>query len=579
LRPHPRLIVDDARLSEIRALVADDAFAVRALREVTAECATLAAKPAPVFPPSGPLLFLAGDTLHLVATCGLVWRLTGDAGALDAARRHVLAICAQPPWKRDDFLAIGELAYALALAYDWLRDGLAADEREVLRRYLIDAILRQGIAAYDEGDWWVDTPINWNHECNGGLVVAALAIADSDPDIARAVIPRAIRWFGYALDGYDPDGGWDEGAGYWGRATIFSVYALAALETAVGHDAGLGARRGFAETARFFMAATGPTGLLAAYADCNERRRRGSLPLMLWMARRYDRPEYAAFELDHAREHGACAEDLFWYRPSGATPRIALDQHFRAPGSFVSMRSGNDDRDALYLWTKGGSNQTNHGHLDQGNFELDALGQRWARDLGTDNYGLPGYFDRRPGGRKWTYYRLNSLSHSVPLIDGASQEHAGTARITGFHADRLNPRAVVELSECYKPAAGLARRGVMLVQRRAALIQDEFALARHCRFTWAMTTDAAIVLDGASATLTLGGERLIATILEPAGAVFSQESAERAPPEKPNTGVRRLLVDLARVDGRLRVAVLLSPCWRDGVATPAPPIVPLGRWF
>ncbi len=579
LRAHPRLIVDDARIAELRALVAHDAFAAKAMREVIAEAATLCAKPAPTFPHRGPMLFLAGDTLHLVATCGLVWRMTGDAACLATARDHVLAICAAPAWSRDEFLAIGELAYALALGYDWLRHGLTSAQRDVVRRYLIDAILKQAIAAYDDGDWWTDTAINWNHECNGGMITASLAIADSDPDIAREVMPRALRWFAYALDGYDPDGAWDEGAGYWGRATIFSVYALAALDSALGTDFGLSERHGLGETGRFFMAATGPTDLLAAYADCNERRKRGHLPLMLWLGRRYGRAEYARFELDYASEHGAVAEDLFWYRPVSAAPSLALDQHFRAPGSFVSLRSAWQDRDALFVWTKGGCNQTNHGHLDQGNFELDALGQRWSRDLGVDDYALPGYFDRQPGGRKWTYFRLNSLSHSVPLIDGTSQQHAAITRITGFHADAANPRAVVELSEAYKPKASLARRGIMLIERRAALIQDEFTLPQPSRFTWGMTTDATIAIDGASVTLTLGGQHLIATILEPAGAMFTQESAERPPPEKPNTGVRRLLVDLPGAHGRLRVAVLLAPCWPDGVVVPAPTIVPLGRWF
>ena len=573
LRPHPRLLVDDARLGEIRVLATQDDFAAAALRQAIALPTT-----SDLGPPVHSLRYTE-KALDLLTTCGLVWRLNRDPASLACAREHLVAICSGPAWSRDNFLAIGELAYALALGYDWLRDGLSATDCELVRRYLVDAILQQAITAYDEGDWWVDAAINWNHECNGGMIMAALAVADSDPDIARAVIPRALRWLDHALEGYEPDGAWDEGAGYWGRASVYAGYAMAALDSALGTDFGLSERRGYSETARFFLAAIGPTGLLAGYADCEDRRKRVHLPILLWMAKRYNLPEYARCEIDYARSNGIFAAHLWWYRPITSAPVLALDQHFRAPGSFVSLRSSWNDPRAIFVWTKGGNNQVNHGHLDQGTFELDALGQRWARDLGVDDYSLPGYFDRQPGGRRWTYYRMNSLSHSVPLIDGANQQPCAIVRITGFLADAVSPRAIVELSEAYKPAAGLARRGIMLLERRAVVIQDEFTLAKASRFTWAMTTDAALTLTGTTATLSLGGELLVATIIEPAGAVFTEESAERLPPERPNTGVRRLLIDLPKVQGRLRVVVLLAPRWPDGKAVTKLTIVPLGQWI
>jgi hypothetical protein len=579
LRPHPRLIVDQTRLTEIRDLTAGDAFAATVMRNAINEVMALRLLP----PPTLPLkegLSLTKQTLDLLITCGLVWRLDRDPIALATARDRLVAICSQPAWNRDNFLAIGELAYALAIGYDWLRDDLSEVDRELVHRYLVEAILKQGLAAYDEGDWWIDSAINWNHECNGGLIIAALAVADSDPDLARAIIPRAVRWFDGALDSYEPDGAWDEGAGYWYRATVYSIYTLAALESALGCDFELSERTGLARTGAFYLASVGPTGLLARYADCSEDRRlRNQVPALLWLARRYDRPEFARAEIADAERTGPTAAHLLWYRPTPAAPQLPLDHCFRGPGPVAMLRSAWDDPRAVFMWLKGGNNQVNHGHLDQGTFEFDALGQRWVRDLGTDDYGLPGYFERQPGGRRWGYFRLNSLSHSVPLIDGANQQPAAIVRITGYLADRVSPRAVADLSEAYKPAATLARRGIMLVERRAGLVQDEFTLAAPCRFTWALTTDADIAISGTSATLTLGGEQLIAHLIEPAGAVFTQESAERPPPEAANTGVRRLLIDLPQARGRLRIAVLLAPCWPDGNSVAAPAIRPLGCWF
>lgn len=578
LRPHPRLIVDRERLAAIRALTAGDAFAAAVLRSCRERMQELHRAQRQG---RSHRELKVDESLTLLLDGSLVWRLTGDAEVLACVRRHLADLCADPPLPRDNFLAIGEHAYGLAIAYDWLRDELPADERERLRQHLVEAILRQGLAAYDDGDWWIDSAVNWNHECNGGLITAALAVADTDPEVARAILPRALRWFDLALEGYDPDGAWDEGAGYWNRATMFAVYALAALESALGDDGGLSDRPGLARTGDFALATVGPSGQVARYADCTAGRRLRSLaPQLQWLGRRYRRPELAADEVAYAARTDRSSAHLWWYEPPPVrVPALPRDSLFRGPGPLAVLRGAWDDPRAAFAWLKGGSNQVNHGHLDQGNFEFDALGQRWARDLGSDDYALPGYFDRQPGGRRWEWYRLGSRSHSVPLLDGANQQPAAIVRLTGFEPDPQDPRVVADLSEAYKPAAGLARRGLLLLHRRALLVQDEFSLTKPCRFTWAMTTDAEITIAGATAHLSLGGERLTASILAPAGAVFSQESAERPPPEAPNTGVRRLLVDLPRSEGRLRVAVLLAPHWPDGGPLSPPAITPLGRWF
>ena len=81
------------------------------------------------------------------------------------------------------------------------------------------------------------------------------------------------------------------------------------------------------------------------------------------------------------------------------------------------FRSAWDDPGAVYVGFRGGDNKANHSHLDLGNFVLDALGERWALDLGPDNYNLPGYF----GKQRWTYYRLRTESHNTLTLDGANQ--------------------------------------------------------------------------------------------------------------------------------------------------------------
>ena len=102
----------------------------------------------------------------------------------------------------------------------------------------------------------------------------------------------------------------------------------------------------------------------------------------------------------------------------------------------------------------------------------------------------------------------------------------------------------------------------MIEGRRAVLVQDEFEMKKPCEVAWGMTTDAEIdVKQGTVAVLKLKGKELTARLLSPKDAAFTVESAEQQPPQKKNTGVRRLMVKLPQAGGAVCVAVLLSPAW------------------
>jgi len=95
----------------------------------------------------------------------------------------------------------------------------------------------------------------------------------------------------------------------------------------------------------------------------------------------------------------------------------------------------------------------------------------------------------------------------------------------------------------------------------------------------AKEADAHIDIEAkTTATLTLEGKRLIATLLSPDGAAFTTESAEQKPPEEPNTGVKRLLVQIPQAKGSVRIAVLLSPVWKDGISASTLKLKPLAEW-
>jgi hypothetical protein len=291
---------------------------------------------------------------------------------------------------------------------------------------------------------------------------------------------------------------------------------------------------------------------------------------------------FAESEQAEIARGSASPQHVMWYLPAPQNTLESrdLDRYFRGPVEVAVARSAWDDPEALWVGVKAGYNQVNHGHLDLGNFELDALGVRWARDLGSDDYNMAGYWSKGRGGQRWSYYRLNSKSHNVCLLNGEDQDPMGKASIINVQSEESSAFAVIDLTSAYEKYAAKVTRGVaMLEGRKAVLVQDEFEITKPCELTWGMTTDASIAIEKqGTARLTLKGKELVATVLSPSGAELAVESAERKPPEKANKGVRRLIVKIPEAKGSVRVAVLLSPVWEDGGDVNSAPLKPLAEW-
>jgi hypothetical protein len=568
-RSHPRLMLPKERLAELKEVMRRDPFLKKMADEIVAQADTFMKKPPLKYEKIGPrLLHVSRECLKRVYGLGLAWRLTGDERYAQKTLETVLSVCDFNDWNPSHFLDTAEMSHAVGVGYDWLFEYMDDKMRERVRTRLIELGLKPGVKAYDGGGskgkpaWWVQTEYNWNQVCNAGMIIGALAVAESHPEYARTILPAAIDSMHKAIDSYNPDGAWPEGPGYWDYATRYTVYGIAALQSALGTEFGLTKSEGLAQSGYFPLMTAGPTGLLFNFADTVENGRRPLIPSLFWLANQFNAPAYAAAEREFLLNQKALPEHFIWYvqPPPGPVPFMPLDKYFKGPVEVATLRSAWNDKNALFVSVKAGFNQVNHGHLDLGSFELDALGQRWARDLGSDDYNLPGYWDKAPKGKRWDYYRLNSLSHNVPLLDNLNQDPLGKASIVKFRSDPSGGFALVDMTSAYREKARRVMRGVSMVQdRKAVLVQDEFDLAKSSEVAWGMTTDARIETDGATALLSRGQNKLQARILSPVGSFFSAESAERRPPEKTNKGVNRLMIRLKPQKENVTVAVYLEP--------------------
>ncbi|MFP4104467.1 MAG: heparinase II/III family protein [Phycisphaerae bacterium] len=578
---HPRLLLTDDRLAELKKQAGSDKLLQQAVKDSIAQADKLLKAPPLEHKLKGPrLLSVSRECRKRVYALGLAYRWTGEKKYLEAMKSNLLTVCAFPDWNPSHFLDTAEMANAVGIGYDWAYKELSGAERKTIRRGLVKLGLEEGRKAYTgKTAWWVRSAFNWNQVCNAGLSIGALAVADEEPQLAGLIVSSAVKSLPTALKTYDPDGAWGEGPSYWNYATRYTVYGLSAMRTALGTDFGLSDREGLREAGMFPYYLTKPTGYYVSYADANMDSKRHTLPPALWLARRYDMPDLAAMELLAMKKHGADPLHVIWFpkKPTIKFKQLALDRLFDGVVPVAVFRESWTDPNASFAAIKAGYNRVNHGHLDLGTFEFDTLGKRWAVDPGKDYYNLPGYWDGNTNtGKRWTYFRLNSKSHNVPLIDGRNQDVAGKAKFIGYRGGKSQPHAVVDLTSAY-PQAKRVQRGIMLYdQRNALLIRDEFELAGKHDITWGMTTPAKIHLstdkNGGSAgklpnvkltpnraLLENDGQFVLAEITAPAGARFVSRSAEQKDPQARNKGLRRLEIDLPDRSGSVAIIVTLAP--------------------
>lgn len=553
---HPRLIIDDADIARARGLIRANAQALDLYRRLETEARTIEGQAPVKYQLIGPrLLDKSRTALQRIYILALLYRLGHKKEYFDRAIAELRAISQFQDWHPSHFLDTAEMTHAAAIGYDWLYGELSEADRELVRHAILSKGLQAALPIYGGHQWWTVVRHNWNLVCNGGIGLGALAIAgDSDEATTEAdsILKAALQSLPLALSSYAPDGGWAEGPGYWDYATSYAVYFLAGLQTALGTDFDLSNTPGFERAGLFRLYFTGPTHHTFNYADAHSEM--GPSAVMFWLARRFRQPVDAWQEMQMLRmPKQPMALDLAWYQPTSITPDAAhlpLDAIFTGV-NVGFLRTSWTDPDALWVGAKGGDNHANHSHLDLGSFVFEAGGVRWAEDLGSDYYNLPGYF----GKERFTYYRLRSESHNTVLVNGQNQDEHGTAKMM-----KDGSALEVDLTGAYGSILSRWTRRIRLEGRHTLHITDDLSAQNPAECLWGMVTRATIQLNGRQATLRQFGHTIEAEIHSPSQATFDVVSTQAPIPQDQNLGTRKLVVRLPQpvkattIDVSLRLA-------------------------
>ncbi|KZV83151.1 hypothetical protein EXIGLDRAFT_777848 [Exidia glandulosa HHB12029] len=511
-------------------------------------------------------------------------------------------------WNSKHFLDLAEMTAAFGIAYDWLYDAWTPDQRNALMWSIINTGLAFGTAAHDADNWWTKPSItgNWNCVCNSGLTIGALAILGDDPTgTAEAILSKTIDDAKSAcVNAPSSDGSWTETPNYWYFGTTGHAEMTSALLTATGSHYGLAdTNPSFANTGYYHMYVFGMTSLFD-YADHGPNKFSTTANGMMLYSTLYNEPRYML----HQRDRFDAPEpwSMFWYDPTvtGAWWNgLPLDRYFSDPETnWVSMRSSWTDNKGLYIAMKSSKLQQHqaHGDLDCGDFVLDAMGERWFGELGSGDYLSFEYFKSEDDdAARWLYYRKRTEGQNTILINNANQVAEANPPQMNFgttkDAQGADPvmslsssstaYAVTDMSSAYPQST--VKRGIRMINgRKQVLLQDDISTTVG-PIMWRAHTNATVATSGSTATLTLNGKTLTATILSPSGASFTTAKPVRLasdPPLPPNNtdqlnkDVTVLVINLEQ--GTQSLQVLFNPQW-DGMSSSdfvSPSSVSLDNW-
>jgi hypothetical protein len=573
IKNHPRILFSEGEEDVVRKKIEIDLTYNFLHKIIIKECDQLV-----LSPPEGRILS-GGRLLKTARECrrrifflAYAYRITRDTKYLFRAEQELVSIAAFPDWNPSHFLDVAEMTMGMAIGYDWLYNGLSVKTRSLVEQ----AIIRKGLepSLIEANNAWLKANHNWNQVCNAGMAYGALAVMDLKPDLAKAMLDRAITTVKLPMDQYLPDGAYPEGYGYWAYGTSFNVLLISALEKAFESSFGLAEHPGFLKTGYYLQQMVGTSGQPFNYSDNDSKAILN--PAMAWFASRLNDPSLLSGEVDlilnqknlhRIRELPAF---MIWVKDlhlGNIPPPKTLQWVGQGKTPVALIRSSWDKSNGIFVGLKGGSPSAPHAHMDVGSFVMDALGKRWAMDLGVQEYysleskGLKIWYGHQESDR-WKVFRNSNFSHNTITLNKSLQSIGSDAHIISSTTQPDFQAAVVDLTSLYPGVTSDSKRGIGIVNGEYVVVRDELQFKTATSLRWNMATPAVVnVIDNKTAELTQDGKKVTVWIAEPEDAVLTTWSAD--PPaayDAPNPGVVFLGFEYKRPAGQnLQITVYLIP--------------------
>lgn len=526
IKPHPRLLMSSEDEEELKSILSTNMTMKKIHDHIITQCNMLVGQDEMVYKKDGKrLLAVSREAFKRIFFLSYGYRMTGSQLYLIKAKAELNAVINFPDWNPSHFLDVGEMAMGVAIGYDWLYDALDDVTKENIRQAIVEKAFNA--SKVSSHNWFYDRKNNWNQVCNAGLVYGALAIMEDEPTASVEIIEKALSTNRKVLDIYAPDGNYPEGPGYWAYGTSFQVMMIAALQSALGGDAGLSEAPGFMASAEYMLYMNSPSGQWFNYSDCG--RVVQPLPAMFWFAEKNNDPSLLFEELkllNKGNYFRRFEEERLLPVALIFGKNVALNQETPPQKSVwsgkgttpvVVVRKGWNGEIDKYLGVKGGKAVTDHAHMDAGSFVYDIGATRWAMDFGMQSYGVVeaagvDLWNMGQNSERWDVFRLHNKNHNTITINNQRHNVNGEAQLIEVYDSDIKKGAKLDLTDALNLADELenAIRTVTLENDTYLQIVDELKAGEQpVEVYWNMVSSGSVeIIDANTMVVSKEGKEL-----------------------------------------------------------------------
>lgn len=571
---HPRLLFTTTEEKAVKKLIKKDPLARQLAAFLKTKADSIAEAPQIPYKMDkyGNMLWTSRAYVLRLGTLSLAYRLYGEQKYLDAANKTLLWVCGYKDWDPKHYLDTAEMTTAVAIAYDWLFDALPETTRKIIKGSIYKNAISNVLREYEKGGpgSWAKRETNWNVVCNTGMTLGALAVAEDYPEEAETILKNAAHYMPNCLKHFAPDGVCYEGPAYWGYTNSYLSLYLKAVNDNGGDQGGIGQLPGVSRTALFYKRTLTPSGQRFNFGNASAEEVLNT-PAFFFFSKYYGQPEIAEWfrkEIEKTIRQNQPMHQLFflslpWFNPASPAQNEqipALEVYHNSINDLLVLNVDRKEKGSVFLVAKGGLPNQAHQQMDCGTFIIESDSVCWTEDLGADDYALPGFWDGKPGGDRWKYFRNNNFSHNTLNIDRQPQYANGKAFVCEENTHTAHPYARLDLSEVYKVQAHKAFRKFTLINDHTIEVEDEVEL-RNTSSTvfWTAATKADVTINGSVAQLQKDGKVFYFRILSPEGTTFHTYPAYNTYlGEKPIKGITMLEIACPAQGGKAKITVEMS---------------------
>ena len=571
---HPRLLFTTTEEKAVEKLIKKDPLARQLAAFLKTKADSIAEAPQIPYKMDkyGNMLWTSRAYVLRLGTLSLAYRLYGEQKYLDAANKTLLWVCGYKDWDPKHYLDTAEMTTAVAIAYDWLFDALPETTRKIIKGSIYKNAISNVLREYEKGGpgSWAKRETNWNVVCNTGMTLGALAVAEDYPEEAETILKNAAHYMPNCLKHFAPDGVCYEGPAYWGYTNSYLSLYLKAVNDNGGDQGGIGQLPGVSRTALFYKRTLTPSGQRFNFGNASAEEVLNT-PAFFFFSKHYGQPEIAEWfrkEIEKTIRQNQPMHQLFflslpWFNPASPAQNEqipALEVYHNSINDLLVLNVDRKEKGSVFLVAKGGLPNQAHQQMDCGTFIIESDSVCWTEDLGADDYALPGFWDGKPGGDRWKYFRNNNFSHNTLNIDRQPQYANGKAFVCEENTHTAHPYARLDLSEVYKVQAHKAFRKFTLINDHTIEVEDEVEV-RNTSSTvfWTAATKADVTINGSVAQLQKDGKVFYFRILSPEGTTFHTYPAYNTYlGEKPIKGITMLEIACPAQGGKAKITVEMS---------------------